>query len=174
MSPSDELFWPAYENFALNYREKSLGAKPFGKKALSFSRCLWGRKRGERVKNVTVLAQNESAWVDQARLAMLQAHLGSRGAEELLCRNIRELGDLLARMNDAFVQSNHAEIQYGVADMLRICDQIGLTGLGLVATDVGHCANSGDSVALAATMARLMRIGDRSLSELCELQINDF
>jgi hypothetical protein len=51
-----------------------------------------------------------------------------------------------------------------------LADKIGMVTLARVAQDVGLCAGRSDAAALAATLARLTRIGDRSLSAVWDLQ----
>ena len=53
------------------------------------------------------------------------------------------------------------------AEMLsRLAWQVGLPGLAGVAVDVLACAERRDATGLAATLARMMRIGNRSLTEI--------
>ena len=50
--------------------------------------------------------------------------------------------------------------------MIAISEQIGLTTLSRVAQDVTHALDNCDLPAVGATMFRLMRIGERSLTEI--------
>ncbi len=52
--------------------------------------------------------------------------------------------------------------------LARLAWQVGLVTLAGVAVDVGSCAERQDKNALAATSARLHRIGNRSLTEIWE------
>ena len=48
----------------------------------------------------------------------------------------------------------------------RLAWQVGLTSLAGVAVDVAACAERRDGIGLSATLAWLMRIGNRSLTEI--------
>jgi len=52
--------------------------------------------------------------------------------------------------------------------MSRLAWQIGLLSLAGVAMDLGSCIERGDEPAIAAIRARLMRVGNRSLTEIWE------
>ena len=51
-----------------------------------------------------------------------------------------------------------------------IADQIGMNDLSRVAGDVTRCIDARDAVALAATLSRLQRIGERSLTAIWDMQ----
>lgn len=53
--------------------------------------------------------------------------------------------------------------------MIAIADQIGMHAVARVARDVTECLDAADSIALSATLARLIRVGDRSLNALWDL-----
>ena len=52
----------------------------------------------------------------------------------------------------------------------RVAGQVGMVTLARVACDVAECAGRGDTVAAAATWARLERISDRSLVAAWDMQ----
>jgi len=54
--------------------------------------------------------------------------------------------------------------------LVAIAEQIGMTVMARVARDVADCAKSQDPVPLAATLARLMRTGEESLTAIWDLQ----
>ncbi len=62
------------------------------------------------------------------------------------------------------------DMRKSARSLVAISEQIGMTLLAQVALDVTRCIDAGDRIALAATMARLLRIGERSLSEIWDLQ----
>ena len=72
------------------------------------------------------------------------------------------------------------ERQFSTQDIAALCkscnvirklsQDVGLTSVAQVSRDVVNCALRSDQVALAATWARLSRIGDQSLAEVWDLR----
>jgi len=112
------------------------------------------------------LTFRESAGLDAARLGRLYRRLGERDADHVLCDAMEALALALARIGRAFDSGDLVALQAQAAEIRQVARKIGMEKLGRVATDVAACAARGPSgkVALAATMARLARIGDISLS----------
>lgn len=54
--------------------------------------------------------------------------------------------------------------------MVAIAEQIGMAGLARVAGDVTNAIDEGDAVATAATLCRMIRVGERSLTAIWDLQ----
>ena len=65
---------------------------------------------------------------------------------------------------------NFSDMRKSARSLVAISEQIGMTLLARVAMDVTICIDSGDKIALSATIARMLRIGERSLTEVWELQ----
>lgn len=53
---------------------------------------------------------------------------------------------------------------------MAIADQIGMHMLSRVATDVTMAIDDNNTVAIASTLARLLRIGERSLTAIWDSQ----
>ena len=62
------------------------------------------------------------------------------------------------------------DMRKSARSLVAIADQIGMQALSRVAADVTIAADRCDHVAIAATLSRLLRIGDCSLSEVWEMQ----
>ncbi|MCA0921222.1 hypothetical protein [Pseudooceanicola nanhaiensis] len=122
------------------------------------------------VGKVLSLSQREQIGVDPLRLDQLYGQLGETGAEEVICRAMEELALRLTRAERMYRQGHLTELRKGARALAAIADQIGMTGLSLVADDVKTCVDTGDTVALAAVIARLMRVGEGSLTEVWDMQ----
>ncbi len=125
---------------------------------------------GENVEQVTLLKQNEVVQLDPVRIEALYDQLGERGAEDVVCRALEELAVRLSHTERCYRERREADMRKSARSLVAIADQIGMQMLGRVAGDVTHSIDSGDQIALAATLSRLLRIGERSLSEIWELQ----
>ncbi|MBS0125846.1 hypothetical protein KB874_17315 [Aestuariicoccus sp. KMU-90] len=108
--------------------------------------------------------------MDAAQLEALCTDLGPRGAEDAVCRAMEQLGDRLFRVQQLAFEERPLALYDTLEDLSGIADRIGLCGLAQVARHVMHCVERNDPVALSATLARLARIGERSLSALWDLQ----
>lgn len=122
------------------------------------------------VNRIAVLRHEEGVRVDPVRLAALYAELGQAGAERLISAVMEEMAVLLAAIRTAG-QAGQGERVAGIAaELADRAGQVGMISLGRLARDVGCCAGAGDTVALAATLGRLVRIGTRSLTEVWDLR----
>ncbi len=117
-----------------------------------------------------VLSQDEPVRLDSDRLQDLYSQLGEAGAEDVVCRAMEELAVRLAHTERLFRQDKLCEMRKSARSLIAIADQIGMHSLSRVATDVTHCIDALDPVAIAATLARLLRIGERSLTAIWDLQ----
>ncbi|MCL4676265.1 MAG: hypothetical protein KJZ59_09635 [Pararhodobacter sp.] len=112
---------------------------------------------------------SERIILDTARLEDLFCRLGDRGAEAFVMEAVEAISDLLAEV-DGFVRTDAlAEIAPRAQQVSRISAEIGLTSLARVSRDMGIAATRDDVVAYRAVWERLVRIGDRSLSQVWEL-----
>ncbi len=145
-----------------------------GTVSLSFCALPWGRNdawnAGESVEQVTLLKQNEYVRLDAAQLAALYLQLGEAGAEDIVCRALEELAARLNHAESCYRDGRLADMRKSSRSLISIADQIGMRLLAQVAGDVTECIDSGDHAALAATFARLLRIGERSLCEIWDVQ----
>lgn len=113
---------------------------------------------------------NETIHVDQDRLAALYAELGEVGAEDVVCRAMEELALRLSHCNRLYLASNNAELRKCARSLIAIADQIGMHVLARVAGNVISAIDSKDDPAIAATLARLIRVGEQSLTAIWDLQ----
>lgn len=108
--------------------------------------------------------------LDPDRLGALYSQLGDTGAEDVICRAMEELAVRMAHCERLYRQGNWAELRKSARSLVAIADQIGMRLLSRVAGDITASIDAGDMVAVAATLARLLRIGERSLTAIWDLR----
>ena len=119
---------------------------------------------------VVGLSHEEGVRLDAARLVTLVSDLGDRGAELVVSQAMEAMALLLADMEEHYCDGETRAICHGARQLAQIAAEVGMTTLARVANDVDLCAGRGDMVAFAATWARLLRIADRSLTAIWDLQ----
>lgn len=125
---------------------------------------------GEVLEQVTLLRQDEPVRLDPGRLEDLYTQLGQHAAEDVVCRALEEMAARLSHIETSFRAGQIEDMRKNARGLGAISDQLGMSMLARVARDVTACADSGDPVAQAATLARLLRIGERSLTEIWDVQ----
>lgn len=125
---------------------------------------------GVTVEQVTLLKQDERVRLDPQRLDTLFDQLGETGAEDIVCRALEELAARLSHAERCYREGRIADMRKSSRSLIAIADQVGMSLLAGVAGDVTASIDAGDHVALAATFARLLRIGERSLCEIWDVQ----
>lgn len=116
--------------------------------------------------NLTVLAVQEPVRVDARRLGEIVDELGETAAHNIICAALEQLAQAMAELRAAAMDGDMAQLLARAEELSRLAWQIGLSSLAAVAIDVAGCAERRDQTGLAATLARLMRIGNRSLTEI--------
>ncbi|WP_299846829.1 hypothetical protein [uncultured Roseovarius sp.] len=122
------------------------------------------------MEQVTLLRQDETVRVNPDRLEELYHQLGEAGAEDVVCRALEELAARLSHTERCYREMRHGDMRKSARSLVAIAEQIGMSLLAQVALDVTICIDAGDKIALSATMARMLRIGERSLTEIWDLQ----
>lgn len=132
----------------------------------------WGLNEfeGETLEQVTLLKQNEVVGLDADRLEELYNQLGEASAEDVVCRALEELAARLSHTERCYREIRITDMRKSARSLIAIAEQIGMLKLAQVAGDVTRCIDESDRVGLAATLARLLRLGERSLSEIWDLQ----
>lgn len=126
--------------------------------------------KGENVTNITTMAFDEKVRLNSDRMAELYVQLGEAGAQDVVCRAMEELAVRLAKVNETYLAQNLNDLHKGAKGLIGIAEQIGMQKLANVARDVCNCTDNYDPISLGATLARLMRIGDQSLTAVWDLQ----
>lgn len=115
---------------------------------------------------VTTLAMWEQVRVDTRRVATIVNELGETSARNVIELALEQLAAKLTAVDQALRQGDLAQAASDAERVARLAWQIGLLSLAGVAMDLGSCADRDDQVALAAVQARLMRVGNRSLTAI--------
>lgn len=122
------------------------------------------------INAVTYIAPSETVHVDQDRLGALFVEMGPHNAEEVVCRAMEELAVRMAQCDRLFRDNDIDGLHKSSRSLIAIAEQIGMTQLARAAQHVTTCCETGDTVALGATVGRLMRTGEQSLSAIWDLQ----
>lgn len=119
--------------------------------------------------DVTLLTQKEQVRLDPDRLAALYLQLGEANAEDVICRAVEELAVRLSHCEKLWRNEEWANLRKSARSLVAIADQVGMPKLARVARDVTNSLDAGDVVAAAATLTRLLRVGERSLTAVWDL-----
>lgn len=120
------------------------------------------------MNKVARLRVEEPVNIDQRRVREIVSELGERAAHGLIGAALEQLALALDRTTAAAEQGDLAQVVAHADRLSRLAWQVGLVTLAGVAVDVGRCAEARDQPGLAATLSRLERIANRSLTEIWE------
>ncbi len=113
---------------------------------------------------------DEAVRFEPRKLADLYRTLGEIGAENVLCDTMEELTIQLVRIEKLGRRARFDDVREIAERIAPKAEQIGLSGLGGVARAVADCVRNGDLAGFAATLARLSRMGDKSLTAIWDPQ----
>lgn len=119
---------------------------------------------------LAVLRHEEGVRLDPDRLVALYADLGEAGAEQVMCRAMEELAQRLTEIQRFVDEGNVAGMTRSARLLIKAAERIGMLTFARVARDLLRTTEAADGVAQAATLARLVRIGDRSVSAVWDLR----
>lgn len=122
------------------------------------------------MSNVVKIQLSEKILLDQTRLDALYAQLGAVGADTVVCRAMEELAVRMTECEAFWRSASHAQLRKHARSLIAISDQIGMYLLAQVAADVTAGIDAQDDVAVAATLSRMLRIGERSLSAIWAME----
>ncbi len=120
--------------------------------------------------DVVKIRLSEQVQLDQVRLGTLYVQLGESGAEAVVCRAMEELAVRMAQCDTLWRANNTEQLRKHARSLIAIAEQIGMHRLAQVAGDVTACIDTQDTVAIAATLSRMLRIGERSLSAIWSME----
>jgi hypothetical protein len=119
---------------------------------------------------ITELPLGEPARFNPGQLEKLCDRLGEQRAEAEVALAL----DRLSRQLDAVARlragGDRPALEAALAALVADAQLIGMATLAGVGRHVLDCLGSGDGIALAATMARLERVGDRSIHAVWDLE----
>ncbi len=122
------------------------------------------------VANILTVMHNETVRLDPGKLSELYAQLGEAGAEDVVCRAIEELAVRLSHCERLWRQSDLVNLRKSARSLIAIAEQIGMSAMAGIARDVTEAVDVDDHPAIAATLFRLLRVGERSLTAVWEQQ----
>lgn len=116
-----------------------------------------------------VLSHREGVSFDIDRLMTLYGTLGVDLADAHVAAVMRAIEDALPQLCECIRRADFARASARSAALSASAATVGMSTLSRVAADFAHACDRGDMAALAATLARLQRIAERSTAELCDL-----
>lgn len=119
---------------------------------------------------VITLVQSESVRLDPDRLGGLYRQLGDAGAEDVVCRAIEELAVRLTNCERLWRDRDWKALRKCARSLIAISEQIGMVALARVARLLTDAIDNGDYVATSAVLYRLIRVGEKSLTEVWDQQ----
>ncbi|MBE9637692.1 hypothetical protein IQ782_12625 [Salipiger pacificus] len=117
-----------------------------------------------------MLAPFEKAGLDPQPLEAIFARLGPSEAENALCRAMEELAYRLGELDRVHAEGRWSDTRRHVRELGGIADCLGMSSVVRISEDVLTCLEDGDLVALSATVARLGRVGERSLYAIWDME----
>lgn len=121
-------------------------------------------------RSVARLRVDETARFDPEKLEDLCRVFGEQDAEDKVARALERIAALLGAIAPGKPRLAPDGMRDPLEALIDASDLIGMATLARVARDVAACLRSGDAVALAATLARLQRVGDRSIHAVWDLE----
>jgi hypothetical protein len=118
---------------------------------------------------ITDLPLEEPARFNPAQLERLCERMGEQQAEAEVGYALQRLAARLGDVSRLSTQKRMAELEEVLAALVRDAQLIGMATLARVGRHVLSCLDTGDGPALAATLARLERVGDRSIHAIWDL-----
>ncbi len=103
-------------------------------------------------------------------LVALFSELGEGAAERVICRAMEDLATRLALLQRFADEGRSAAVVQEARQMAAQAAVVGLASLARVAGDVADSADARGHTAQAATLARLVRVGERSLTAVWDLR----
>ncbi|RLJ41394.1 hypothetical protein BCF46_3187 [Litoreibacter meonggei] len=122
------------------------------------------------MQDVLKLEMREPVRVDPDRLVELCVSMGEMRAETLITNAMEDLVKGMIEIENAYIAQNMDILTCQADHLVRTADNIGMTTFSRVADDVATCGRLREGVSLAATLNRLQRIADRSLSAVGDMQ----
>lgn len=116
------------------------------------------------------LRMDEPVRLDPDRLVALYAQLGQIGAERMIAAAMEDLAEHLVTMQLAAREGKADVLTHASGELARLATQVGMVLLAQVAGDLSACMARHDVAAQAAVLARLVRIAERSLTAVWDLQ----
>ncbi len=116
------------------------------------------------------LEPTESVGLEIERLEWLWQRYGPERGEIELGVAMEDLAALLYESVTAWEIADVSALRIRALAVQSVADRLGMALVAQVAGDVIALSNAGDQAALAATVARMLRVGERSLLAIWDAQ----
>lgn len=113
---------------------------------------------------------DEPVRLDPDRLVVLYAELGQFAAERLIAAAMEDLAVHLVAAQLAAQEKRHDLLDRASGEISQLARQVGMQALSQVARDLQICVGRKDRVSQSAVLARLVRLAERSLTAVWDLQ----
>lgn len=120
--------------------------------------------------DVTVLRPEEPARFNPDRLERLCSEVGEARAEHEVASALEVISRRLRDIRAIDPRGSARDLLTPLRALIVASDRIGMATLLRVARDVEGCVGRGDGVAIAATYMRLLRVGERSIHAIWDLE----
>lgn len=120
------------------------------------------------VANILTVNHRENVNLDPQKLEDLYSQLGEISAEDVVCRAIEELAVRLTHCERLWRQNDIESLRKSARSLIAISEQIGMIAMANIARDVTNAIDAADPPAVAATLFRLIRVGENSLTAVWE------
>ena len=118
------------------------------------------------MEHVKLNLPDEHSCLDIKPLLLIYRNLAVPQAAELLCREMEQLAALSTECKKGYAKSEYSVVRQKLDELEAFSKLIGLPVLESVARDVQNCIEVYDPVALSATMSRLLRMVEQSLTAI--------
>lgn len=119
--------------------------------------------------HVRALALTEPVRVDTRRVGDIVRELGESAAQNVIGLALEQLAQTLTAIEAAWQSGDRAATAEQAERLSRLSWQVGLLSLAGVAMDLGLAIERRNEVAMAAIHARLLRVGNRSLTAIWDV-----
>ncbi|MGR3502302.1 hypothetical protein [Pseudaestuariivita sp.] len=116
------------------------------------------------------MTPHETVRFDHVRLQDMAQQLARDQYDAVVCGALDDLSGRMAYVATGLAQDRLAELRRTVAGLITLSEQLGLTTLACVSRDVVHCIDVQDGISLTATYARLVRVGELSVTVLWDME----
>lgn len=125
-----------------------------------------GNRRGAVIR----LLPEEPARFNPDMLEALCRRIGETRAEAEVARALERISTTVAALDTLATDADAALLAAALRSLIRDADIIGMVTLARVSRSVLCCLGSGDRLAYCATLARLERVGRRSIHAVWDLE----
>ncbi len=122
------------------------------------------------MNQIATLKMSEQAVVDQDELTRVLIRMDPQEAEETFMGLVKSLTDNLSLAEHQYKAETLEDLAETMALVELISGRLCMTALTRVAEDVIACCERRDAVALSATYARVLRVGESALREIWDLK----